>query len=103
MIGREGIVDDIAPGIGAESVDVFVLGDAEGLDHGLGEVGEGAGGARFDVALDDGDEEAAKGGVEIAGGEITAREEIGDVAAEFFGGLGLDFFAGVKIAEMRMA
>jgi hypothetical protein len=49
-----------------------------------------------------GGEEAAEGGVEIAGGEIFAGEEVGDVAAEVFGGEGLGFFAGVEVAEVGM-
>jgi len=54
------------------------------------------------VALDYGWEEAAEGDAEVAGGEVLAGEEIGYVAAEFVGGLGLGLFAGVEGAEMEM-
>ncbi len=33
--------DGFAPGIGALGVDVFVLGEVQGLDEGLAEIGEG--------------------------------------------------------------
>jgi len=72
------------------------------LDEGLGEIGEGAGGARLDVAADDGGQEAAEGGAEIAGGEVFTGEEIGEVAGEFTGGAGLGVFAGVVGAEVGM-
>ena len=61
----------------AEGVDVLALGKMDGLDESLGETGEGVGGARLDVAADDGGQEAAEGGAEIAGGEVFAGEEIG--------------------------
>jgi transposase InsO family protein len=58
----DGIANGLAPGVGAEGVDVLVLGEMDGLDEGLGEIGDGSGGARFDIAADDGREEAAEGG-----------------------------------------
>ena len=98
----DGIADGLAPGVGTEGVDVLILGDVDGLDEGLGEIGEGAGGARLDVAADDGGQEAAEGGAEIAGGEVFTGEEIGEVAGEFTGGAGLGVFAGVVGAEVGM-
>jgi hypothetical protein len=98
----DGVADGVAPGLGAESADVFVLGEMEGLDEGLGEVGQGFGGFGFDVATSDSGEEAGKGGAEIAGGDVVSGEEIGQVGAEFFGDLGLGFFASVVEAEMGM-
>jgi hypothetical protein len=98
----DGIADGLAPGVGAEGVDVLVLGEMDGLDEGLGEIGDGSGGARLDVAADDGGDKAAEGGAEIAGGEVFAGEEIGQVAAEFIGGAGLGFLAGVVGAEVGM-
>jgi hypothetical protein len=99
----DGIADGLAPGVGAEGVDVLVLGKMDGLGQSLGEIGEGAGGAGFDVAASYAGDEAAEGGAEIAGGEVLAGEEIGQVAAEFIGGAGLGFLAGVVGAEVGMA
>jgi len=98
----DGATDGIAPIGGAKGVDVFVLGEMDGLDKGLGEIGEGAGGARFYIALEDGGEEAAEGGAEIVGGEALSGEEIGQFAGEFIGGAGLGFLAGVVEAEVGM-
>jgi hypothetical protein len=44
-VQADGIADDLAPGVCAEGVDVLVLGKMDGLDEGLREIGEGAGGA----------------------------------------------------------
>src|SRR2546425_920920 len=74
----------------------------DGLDESLGEIGEGSGGAGFNVAADDGGQEAAEGGAEIAGGKVLAGEEIGEVTGEFIGGAGLGVFAGVVGAEVGM-
>jgi hypothetical protein len=65
----------------------------DGLDESLGEIGEGAGGAGLDVAADDGGQEAAEGGAEIAGGKVSAGEEIGEFAGESIGRAGLGVFA----------
>ncbi len=73
----DGIADGLSPGVGAEGVDVLVLGKRDGLGESLGETGEGAGGARLNVAADDGGQEAAEGGAEIAGAKVFAGEEIG--------------------------
>jgi hypothetical protein len=59
VVGVDGLDDGVAPIFFAAGSDEFVLGEMEGLEHGLGEVGEGA------------------GGVEIVGGEIVAGEEVG--------------------------
>ena len=98
----DGIADNPAPRVVAEGVGVFVLRMMDGLDEGLGEIGEGAGGAGLNVAADDGGQEAAEGGAEIAGGKVLAGEEIGEVTGEFIGGAGLGFFAGVVGAEVGM-
>jgi hypothetical protein len=94
---------NVAPGVGAEGVDVFVLGELDGLQQGLAEIGEGCSGFGFDVSVGQGGENAAEGQTEIAGGEIFTGEEIGDVVADFLGGLGLGLFAGMEITEVRMA
>jgi hypothetical protein len=98
----DGRVHGLAPGLGAIGADVFVLSDLDGLEKGLGEISKGGSGLGFDVALGGGGKEAAQGGAEVAGREITAREEIGNVFSELLGGLGLDFFASVEMAEKRM-
>lgn len=43
--------DGFAPTAGAEGVDVFVLGEVDGLAQDLAEVSESGGGPRFDVTL----------------------------------------------------
>jgi hypothetical protein len=69
----------------------------------LREIGDGAGGFGFYVAADDSGEDARQGGAEIAGGEVAAGEEVGQLVAEFLGGEGLGFFLGVVEAEVGMA
>ena len=75
----DGIADGPAPPVGAEGVDVLVLGKMDGLNEGLREIGEGAGGARLDVTAGYAGDEAAEGGAEIAGGEVFAGEEIREI------------------------
>jgi hypothetical protein len=96
------MVDGFAPRVGAEGIGVLVLGKMGGLDESLGEIGEGAGGAGLNVAADNGGQEAAEGGAEIAGGEVLAGEKIGQFAGEFIGGASLGVFAGVVGAEVGM-
>jgi len=72
------------------------------LEEGLGEVGDGAGGARFDVAADDRGEETAEGGSEVVGGEVFAGEEEGQIVGENIGGVGAGFLAGMEEAEVRV-
>jgi len=72
----------------------------DGLHESLGQVGDGAGGFGFYIAADYGGDEAAQGGAEIAGGEVVAGEEVGQVFAEFLRGAGAGFFLGVVEAEM---
>jgi hypothetical protein len=98
----DGIADGFAPGVGAEGVDVLVLGEMDGLNEGLGEIGEGAGRAGLDVAASYAGDEAAEGGAEIAGGEVFTGEEIRKVAGEFIGSAVLGVFAGVVGAEVGM-
>ena len=93
-VGRgEGGAYGPAPGIRAEGVDVFVLGDLDGLNQGLAEIGESGGGSGFDVTLGDGGEKACQGGTEIAGGEKIAEEERRYILAGLLGGKGLRFLA----------
>ena len=95
--------DKLAPGVRAKGVDVFVLGNLNGLEERLGKIGKGSGGAGFDLAAGDCGEEAAQSGGQIAGGEVIAGEEIREVAPESFGGLDLRLLAGVEAAKLRMA
>ena len=77
VVGADGGAEDFAPAVGAEGVDVFALGEVDGLQLSLEHVGDGAGQAGLDVAADDGGDEAGEGGAEIAGGEVVAGKEVG--------------------------
>jgi len=79
-----------------------VLGDVDGLHESLHEVGDGVGGFGFYIAADDGRDETCQGGAEIAGGEVVAGEEVGQIFAEGIGGLGAGFFLGMVEAEVGM-
>jgi hypothetical protein len=103
VVSVQGVDEGFAPPGFAAGTNVFVLGEMEGLEHGLGEIGKGACGAGFYIALSHGDEDAAKSGVEVVGGEIVRGEEIGEVVGERFGGAGAGLFLGVIEAEVRMA
>jgi len=80
-----------------------VLGELDGLVHGLTEIGEGGGGFGLEVPLRDGGENAAQGDVEIAGGEVIAQKERRYGFAGLLGGLGLRFLLGMEVAVMRVA
>ena len=98
----DGVADGLAPAVRVESVDVFVLGEVDGLQESLHQVGDGVGGFWLYIAADDGGDEVRHGGAEIAGGEVVAGEEVGQVFAEFFCGAGAGFFLGVVEAEARI-
>ena len=102
VVGVYAVADRFAPAFGAEGVDVFLPGDVDGLHESLDEVGDGAGGFGFYFAADHGGDEAGEGGAEVAGGEIVAGEEAGEVFAECFCSLRLSFFFGVVEAEVGM-
>ena len=102
VVGVDAVADRFAPAFRAEGVDVFLPGDVDGLHESLDEVGDGAGGLGFYFAADHGGDEAGEGGAEIAGGEIVAGEEAGEVFAEFFSGLGASLLLGVVEAEVGM-
>ncbi len=76
VVGVDGIADGFAPAVRVEGVDVFVLGDVDGLQESLGQIGDGSGGFGFYIAADYGGDEACQGGGEIAGGEVVAGEEV---------------------------
>jgi hypothetical protein len=100
VVALDGVADSVTPGIRTESVDVFVLGDVDGLQEGLEHVGDGAGSFGFYFATEDGGNEARQGGAEIAGGKVVTGEEVGQVFGESFGGAGLGFLLGVVEAEV---
>ena len=102
-IAVDGVADGFAPAVRAERVDVFLLGDMDGLQERLGQVGDGVGGFGFYIAADNGGDEACQGGAEIAGGEIVAGEEVVQVFAEFLRGAGAGFFLRVVEAEAGIA
>ena len=102
-VAVDGVADGFAPAVRAEGVDVFVLGDVDGLHESLGQVGDGVGGFGSYIAADNGGDEACQGGAEIAGGEVVAGEEVGEVFAEFLRGAGAGFFLAMVEAEVRMA
>jgi len=102
-VAVDGAADGFAPPVGLEGVDVFLLGDVDGLQEGLGHVSNGAGGFGFYIAADNGGDEACQGGAEIAGGEVVAGEEEVQVFAEFLRGAGPGFFLGVVGAEAGIA
>ena len=58
VVGVDGIADGFAPAVRVEGVDVFVLGDVDGLQESLGQIGDGAGGSGFYIAADYGGDEA---------------------------------------------
>src|SRR6266571_6306999 len=98
----DGVADGFAPAVGAERVDVFVLGDVDGLHQSLDQVGDGVCGFGFYIAADNGGDEACQGGAEIAGGEVVAGEEVGQVFAEFLRGAGSGLLLGMVEAEAGM-
>ena len=100
VVAIDGGADGGAPAFRAEGVDVFVLGEVDGLHESLGQVGDGVGGFGLYIAADNGGDETCQGGAEIASGEVVAGEEVAQVFAEFFCGAGAGFFLGVVEAEV---
>jgi hypothetical protein len=81
VVGVDGVVDSVAPVAGAKGVDVFVLGEADGLEEHLRQLGDVTGGFGFYVAADDGGDEACEGDAEIAGGEGMVADARGAATA----------------------
>jgi len=101
--GGYGGIDGVAPLVGAEGVDVFGLGELDGIDHGLAEVGQGAGGFALDAALGDATEDLAQGVGEIAGGKIAAGEAVQNPIADSHTSAGLGLLKSKGVTKMRMA
>ncbi len=102
VVTLDGIADGFAPGVGAEGLTIFVLGDVDGLHESLRQVGDSVGGFGLYIAADDGGDEASQGSAEIAGGKVVGGEEVVEVLAEFLRGAGAVFFLGVVEAEAGM-
>jgi hypothetical protein len=103
VVGGDAGADGFAVVFRAEGVLEFGLGEVDGLEESLSHVGDGAGGARFDIAADDGGDEAGQGDAEVVGGDVVAGEEGGEVFGELIGNGGAGFFFGVVKTEMGMA
>jgi hypothetical protein len=97
----DGVANDAAPVVGVIGVDVFVLGVLDGLEESLGEISNGAGSSGLDITANEGGDQAAKGGAEVAGGDVLSGKKIGKFLAEFFCGESLGFPAKVVRAEVR--
>src|SRR6266404_8174953 len=69
VVGVDGIADGFAPVVGIKGVDVFVLGDVDGLQESLGQIGDGTGGSGLYIAADKAGGEAAHGSAAIGGGD----------------------------------
>jgi hypothetical protein len=102
VVASDGVADGLAPAVRAEGVGVFVLGEVDGLQERLGQVGDRAGGSGLYIAADDRGDEASQSGAEIAGGEIVAGEEVVEVFAEFLRSAGLGLLLGVVRTEVGM-
>jgi len=93
----------LAPGSDAEGVDVLVLGEGDGLEKSLAEIGESGGGFALDLATGEAEEDAREDGGEIAGGEVVFGKERRDGLAGLRGSAGLCFLLGMEGAEVRGA
>jgi hypothetical protein len=87
----EGDADGVAPSIAVEGFDIFVLGDGDGLEHGLGEIGESGSDFGLDLTLGDGAKGPRQGGAEIASGQQFCRKQVRNVLTDLLGGEGFGF------------
>src|SRR5260370_35336885 len=92
-----------APSVGVKGVDVFILGDGDGLKHGLGEIGESGGDFGFDLALGDGAKESRHGNAEIASGQQFCRKEASYVLTDLLSGERFGSLLGMEVTEMQVA
>jgi len=84
-------------------VDVFILGDGDGLKHGLGKIGECGGDFGFNLALSDSAKESRHGNAEIASGQQFCWKEARNVLTDLLGGEGCSFLLGMEVTEILMA
>ena len=99
----EGDTDGVAPSIGVEGFDVFVPGDGDGLEHGLGEIGECTGDFGLDLTLGDCAKESRHGNAEIASGQQFCWKEATNVLTDLLGGEGFGFLLGVEVTEVQVS
>ncbi len=92
-----------APSVGVKGVDVFILGDGDGLKHGLGEIGECTGDFGLDLTLGDSAKEPRHGNAEIASGKQFCWKEARNVLTDLLGGEGFGFFLGMEVTKMQVA
>ncbi len=92
-----------APSVGVKGLDVFILGDGDGLEHGLGEIGECTGDFGLNLALSDSAKEPRHGNAEIASGQQFYRKEARNVLTDLLGGEGCGFLLGMEVTEILMA
>ncbi len=92
-----------SPSVGIKGVDVFILGDRDGLEHGLGEIGECTGDFGLNLTLSDGAKESRHGNAEIASGQQFCWKEARNVLTDLLGGEGFGFLLGMEVTEMQVA
>jgi len=80
-----------------------VLGDGDGLEHGLGEIAEGRSDFGLDLTLSDCAKEPSHGSAEITGGQQFCWKEARNVLTDLLGGEGFSFLLGVEVTEMQVA
>jgi hypothetical protein len=99
----EGGANSTAPVVCSKGLTVFVLGDGDGLEHGLGEIAESGGNFGFDLALSDRTEGPRQGNAEVASGKQFCWKEARYVLADLFCGEAFGFLLGVEVTEMQVA
>jgi len=80
-----------------------VLGEGNGLEHGLGEIAQRGGDFGFNLALGDGAKGPRQGYAEIAGGKQFCGKKARNVLTDLLGGEGFSFLLGMEVAEMQVA
>ncbi len=92
-----------APSVGVKGGDVFILGGGDGLEHGLGEIGQCTGDFGLNLALSDSTKEPRHGNAEIASSQQLYRKETRNVLTDLLGGEGCGFLLGMEVTEILMA
>ncbi len=96
-------INGTAPFVRAEGLRVLMLGEGEGLNQSLANVGEGHGSFGFDLTPGDGTEEASQCASEIASRHVMFGEVRRYILAGLFGDEGLGFLLSMVVAEIQMA